>query len=66
MDITEFKADMAVLKEDIRNSINSHSIERYVGLPDFIIAEFMVHNFESLVIANSQMLQHIVKPREEV
>ena len=65
MDIAEFKADMALLQEDIRKSINSHSIEFYVGLPDFIIAEFMVRNFESLVITNSQMLQHTVKPAED-
>ena len=65
MDIAEFKADMASLQEDIRKSINSNSIERYVGLPDFIIAEFMVRSFESLVVANSQMLRHVLKPREE-
>ena len=55
---TEFELDLEKLKEDIRASVNRHSIERFIGAPDFIIAEFLINNFKSLCIMNSQVYEH--------
>ena len=54
---TEFEIDLEKLKEDIRKSINTHSLERYIGAPDYVLAEFLTNSFKSLCILNAQVFE---------
>ena len=38
---TEFEVSLEAFKKDVATAINKNSMEAYVGVPDFILAEFM-------------------------
>lgn len=38
-------------REDIRSSVNRHSLENLCDVPDFIIADFLMRSFNAFVVA---------------
>lgn len=52
---TEFEVSLEAFKKDVATAINKNSMEAYVGVPDFILAEFMVASYVSLCNINKDV-----------
>ena len=55
---TEFEVDLERFKKDIAIAINKNSMERYIGVPDFILADFLAANFVALCKINDDVHTH--------